>query len=58
MKSHLIILSDFCLTAKMLRAQDATAIRICQNCACGCHQHPVNDCDGPKSLRQRLANPS
>ena len=45
-----------------LRAQDTTAVRkdvrICQNCECGCHQHPVNDYDGLNSLRQRLANPS
>ena len=45
-----------------LRAQDTTAVRkdvrICQNCECACHQHPVNDYDGLNSLRQRLANPS
>ena len=62
MKRHLIILSVLCLTAMMLRAQDTTAVRkdvrICQNCECGCHQHPVNDYDGLNSLRQRLANPS
>lgn len=45
-----------------LRAQDTTAVRknvrICQNCECGCHQHPVNDYEGLNSLRQRLANPT
>ena len=45
-----------------LRAQDTTAVRkearIRQNCACGCHQHPINDYEGLNSLRQRLANPS
>lgn len=45
-----------------LRAQDTTAVRkdvrIRQNCACGCHQHPVNDYEGLNSLRQRFANPS
>ncbi|MBQ3767357.1 MAG: OmpA family protein [Bacteroidales bacterium] len=62
MKRHLIILSVLCLTAMTLRAQDTTAVRknvrICQNCECGCHQHPVNDYEGLNSLRQRLANPS
>ena len=62
MKRHLIILSVLCLTAMTLRAQDTTAVRkearIRQNCACGCHQRPVNDYDGLNSLRQRLANPS
>ena len=62
MKRHLIILSVLCLTAMTLRAQDTTAVRkdvrICQNCECGCHQHPVNNYDGLNSLRQRLANPS
>ena len=62
MKRHLIILSVLCLTAMTLRAQDTTTVRkdvrICQNCECGCHQHPVNNYDGLNSLRQRLANPS
>ena len=62
MKRHLIILSVLCLTAMTLRAQDTTAVRkdvrIRQNCACGCHQYPINDYDGLNSLRQRLANPS
>ena len=62
MKRHLIILSVLCLTVMTLRAQDMTTVRkdvqICQNCECGCHQHPVNDYDGLNSLRQRLANPS
>ncbi len=62
MKRHLIILSVLCLTAMTLRAQDTTEVRkdvrIRQNCACGCHQHPVNDYEGLNSLRQRLANPS
>ena len=62
MKRHLIILFVLCLTAMTLLAQDTTAVRkdvrIRQNCACGCHQHPVNDYEGLNSLRQRLANPS
>ena len=62
MKRHFIILSVLCLTAMTLRAQDTTTVRkdvrICQNCECGCHQHPVNNYDGLNSLRQRLANPS
>lgn len=58
----MILILVLCLAATAARAQDTTAVcphgQVRLSCECGCHPRPVNDYDGPNSLRARLANPT